>query len=206
VSASAPLLLLRPLARGLWPSEKGLGARDTWQRRESAAEEPAHLRPVPRVERGIRRRKLAQRPLERPLGVFGFEANDRHPPSGPLRRKPHGLGGDTQSSPRFHVLLIARTRKLLQKAPPGLLPIRRDLPGQQRGPTRHCRYHRLPFAISFVWSFRLYWCMPYERSLPCLKLRPPRERPYNQSGRPRAEPAGSTVAAGRDKSVAREQR
>ena len=55
---------------------------------------------------------------------------------GRLGRKPHGLSRDIQPSPRLGVLLIENS-KLLQKPPPRLLLIRRDIPGQQQALTHH---------------------------------------------------------------------
>lgn len=164
---SWPLL---PLDRRLSPSEKGLAACYTCQTREIVAEEPAHLLPVPRVERGIRCRKLAQRTL----GIFGYKVNDRHPSPGRLRHKPHGFGQDTQASPRLRVLLVARTRKFLQKPPPGLFLVRLDRPRQQQNPTHRCQHHRLSSAVSFVQCVRLFLCTPFWIPRSCLPLRCPR--------------------------------
>src|SRR5918998_3193236 len=128
-------LLLLPLARRLSPSEKELASCCARQLCEIATEELVHLPSKPRVERGLRCSKLSDQLTQRPLGVFGFEENDRCPSTGRLRCKPHGLCKDAQTSPRFLVLFKARTRKLLQETPPGLFLNRRDLPDKQRSPT-----------------------------------------------------------------------
>ena len=60
--------------------------------------------------------------------------------------EPHRLDRDTQASPRLRILLITRTRKVMQKPPPGPFLIRWDFPGYQQAPTHHCHYHRLPSA------------------------------------------------------------
>jgi hypothetical protein len=129
-----PCFLL-PLTRHLWPSEKELASCCMRQPCEIAAEELVHLPSKPRVKRALRCSKLSDRLAHRPLGVFGFQENDRYPSTGRLRRKPHGLRKDAQTSPRFRVLFEARTRKLLQETPPGLFLIRRDRPDKQRSPT-----------------------------------------------------------------------
>src|SRR5215212_638620 len=127
------LLLL--LDRRLPPREKELASSWARQLCEIATEVLVHPPSKPRVERDLRCSKLSDQLAQRQLGLFGFQENDRCPSTGRLRCKPHGLCKDAQTSPRFRVLLKARTRKLLQETPPGLFLIRRDLPHNQRSPT-----------------------------------------------------------------------
>src|SRR5919112_524876 len=111
---------LFPFARCLSPSEKELASCCAGQLCEIATEEVVHFPSKPRVERSLRRGKLSDQLAQRPLGVLGFQENDRRPSTGRLRCKPHGLRKDAQLPPRFRVAFKVRAGKLLQETPPGL--------------------------------------------------------------------------------------
>jgi hypothetical protein len=102
------------------PGEEELPARCQRQPSPIEAESLAHLRSVPRVERHISCLKL----FHHPLGVFGLQANHRHPsPAWLGRRQPHELCRYAQAPAGLQVpilLLTPSARKLLQKPPPGL--------------------------------------------------------------------------------------
>jgi hypothetical protein len=99
--------------------------------REPEAEKIAHSPDIPRVEECPGGHKLAHCPL----GVFGFQVNDRRSSTTHLRHKPYRFHRDAQTPAGSHMLLLpVGFRELLQQPPPGLLPIRAYVPRQQQGP------------------------------------------------------------------------